>query len=521
MNASVIIKIAAGFVPPAAYIEQALKHCPTCFGIAIKDGEGDNAVIDVVREHKSISVEKMMAVLEGCKDNEVILTLGNMSQDFNPDEDMMPFVFQQAASGEEEDPENILAVFLEGDASNYSKVGEGHTETFNLWEDLIFPTISEKFEASADLFAFYDKLRTSAFKQTIENAFSHRGVAVFMPLIGDVISLGRNDLGNTFDWGKTSNTFGWGAETTKPKTAKAGGKLKGRLANLIGGTPEKETHTTDDKGIHHIPEQKKEEPKAIISEGHKGPMIMKPPAKLQGNARNSWIRLFTGQFEGPMPADHHKKDFTVEVPENLVPFALEDVSTKDQVRSLGKRVNAARTASKMDTAHEQIQDPKVVETKPAEAPAQPQVEGDVDTRPVSDFLPDLSADDKKGSVDLVTDWATRPSDKMPNALDIQRIESKWPVFSSMMGIKAVDMLNWGIADIKELAKKYPDAMALAFLEMKSIAVANGAFKEHFETLQKAKDKKPEPAKVEKKEEIVAAKPAGKKLSRLERLTQAA
>lgn len=514
MNGSVIIMIAAGYVPPLDYIQTALKHCPTCFGIAIKEGDGDGAVIDVVREHRSLSPEKLLEILEGCKDEEVILTLGNMTQDFNPDEDMMPFVFQQASAEDDADPENILAIFLEGDASNYAKVGEGHTETFNLWEELIFPTLSEKYEGCTDLDTFYKRIKTSAFKQTVENAFSHRGVAVFMPLIGESIAIGRNELGGKYDWGKTSNTFGWGVEVEKP-IIKAGGKIKSRLQALVSGTPskDKETHTEDDKGVHHITKSE-DKPKEIISEGQTGAVVMKPPAKLQGNARNAWIRLFTGQFEGPMPTNHHKKDFTVTVPENLVPFAMEDVSTKDQVRSLTKRVTAARTAASMDEAHEQVQDPKVVE-KPAETPAKTD-----DKRPVSDFLPDLSADAKEGTVNLVTDWATRPSDKAPNALEIQRIESKWPVFSTMMGIKAVDMLNWGIADIKELAKKYPDAIALAFLEMKSIAVANGAFSEHFEELRKAKDKKPEPVKTEKKEEIQDTKPT-KKLSRLERLTKAA
>lgn len=487
MNTSVIIQVKAGEVPPRDYIEKALRECPTCFGIAIQNKDGDSSSLEVASEAKNISVDKLMETLEACKEVPVVLTLGNMTQDFNPEEDLMPYVFQQGSAGGD-DVEDILAVFIEGDAPNYSKPGEGHTETYHLWEDYIFPTISEKYEASSDLVAFFNKLQTSSFQQSILNSFHHRGVAVFVPLHGDIIAYGKNELGGEYPWGMTSNTFGYGTKVeSKPTVVQ---KAKSRLAALTSKT-------------ESTPIKPEEKTNTVITPDNKGMTALKPPAKLQGNARNAWIRLFTGQNEGPMPVGHNSKDFTVSVPESLLPFAMEDVSTKDQVRNLTKRVKAAHGKTELE---EQIQDPKVIEEKKTPA-AQP----DGDKRPASDFLPDLSADAKKGSVDLVTDWATRPMEKRPTAQEILRIESKWPVFSQMMGIKQFDMLNWSIADIKELAKKYPDAIALAFLEMKSVAIANGAFKEDLESL---KDKK-----VEKPEEKVEDK-TPKKMSRLDRLRAA-
>ena len=476
MNTSVIITIKAGEVPNRDYIAKALQQCPTCYGLVVQNEDGEDSSLEIAKDASNLSLDKLMETLEACKDANVVLTLGNMVQDFDKDNDLMPFVFQQG-DGETE-PENILAIFLEGDASSYCRPGEGHTEIHNLWEDLIFPTIGEKFEASADLPSFFDKLRTSAFKQTVLNSFKHRGVAIFVPVIGDIITMENNEIGAEYSWGTTSNTFGWGdAVKTKPEGTVT--KAKSRLSALLGTSstktsvpdtkkPEtKSEHVRDDKGVHHI-----------ISAENKGMTNVKPPAKLQGNARNAWIRLFTETYEGPMPAGSASKDYVVSVPDNILPFAMEDVSTKDQVKQLTKRVKAARAGAAMESAHEQIQDPKVTE-KPVINPAKPE------PRPASDYLPDLSADDKKGSTDLVIDWATRPADKMPTALEILSRESKWPAFTTSSGIKDTDMLNWQIADIKELAKKFPDAMALAFLEMKSIAIANGAFKEYLDSLAKA------------------------------------
>lgn len=473
MNESVIIQVKVGEVPPRAYLEEVLKNCPTCFGLAIQEKDGEQEILDVTASPETIGIDKLMEVLEVCKDVPVVLTLGKMVQDFNKECDPMPFIFEQADSNGGE-PEAVLAIFLEGDAPNYTKVGQGHTEMYNFWEDFLFPTLMEKFEASADLPSFYDKLKTSAFQQAVLNPFSHRGVAVFVPMFGDIIAYGKNDVGAEYPWGCTSNNLNWQAVTEKKGVM---AKAKSRLAALTGGkaaTTPVTAHTQDDKGVNHIPEtptqpEKKEEvPAPVVKDGL---VSLKPPAKLQGNARNAWIRLFTNTFEGPMPAGHHSKDFTVNVPENLVPYAMEDISTKDQVKNLTKRVKAV-----MPDTTETVQDPaKVLPAAAPPAPATTPTPAEPEKRPISDFLPELSADAKKGSVDLVTDWATRPLNQTPPAMEIQRMESKWPAFSTVMGIKPADMLNWTISDIKLLSKKYPDAIALAFIEMKHRALSSGAF----------------------------------------------
>lgn len=479
MNTSVIITKKAGEVPLRGYIQAALAACPTCYGIAIQDTGDSGPILDVMSSTSMPTIDKMMETLTAIKEVQAVITLGNMKQDFDVDTDLMPYVFQQ--TGEDGELQDILAIFIEGDAPNYTKVGEGHIEAYNLWENFIFPTLLEKFEASVDLPSFYAKLRTSTFEQMMLNVFSHRGVVTFVPLEGDIISYGKNEAGAEFPWGTTSNTFQWtGAETFKEKASAVVVKAKSRLAAITGGTTKEvatagqtTTIETDANGTHHLKGVKTETavkaPEPAPAAAPEGTTPMKPPSKLQGNARNAWIRLFTGVNEGPMPVGHSHADFVVNVPNNLVEFATKDVSTKDHVKNLGKEVTRAKSkaapdaiakahdeAVKINEAKPTVQDPKKVEEK---------------LQPI-DYLPDTSAEERKKATDLVTEWATLP--KRPSVLDVQRIESKWDKFSAKHGIQFKDMLGWTIAERKRICREIPNEAAIAMGEMAMWCLDHGA-----------------------------------------------
>lgn len=478
MNTSVIITKKAGEVPARGYMQAALTACPTCYGIVIQDKDADNGdapILDIMASASSVTIDKMMETCEAIKDCTAVITLGKMTQDFNQDDDPMPYVFQQSVEGEAE-PQNILAVFIEGDAPNYTKVGEGHTETYNLWEEFIFPVLLEKFEASADLPSFYDKLRTSSFQQSMLNVFGHRGVVVFAPLEGEPIAYGKNDIGGEFPWGTTSNTFSWTGESLATKAKAVVGKAKSRLVAITGAASSPaatSSVSTDDKGIHHVGPAPKTDTAIPAHAGHgttSGMVPMKPPSKLQGNARNSWVRLFAEVFEGPMPVGHNHANFVVQVPANLVEFASRDVSTKDQVKSLGKEVAKVRAkmtpigndaiaaahdeAVKINEQKPTIQDPKKTSTAPI------------------DYLPDTSADERKKATEFVTELATLP--KRPTALEVQRIESKWDKFHIKHGITFNDMLGWTINERKRFCNLHPNEAAIAMGEFALWCIDHGA-----------------------------------------------
>jgi hypothetical protein len=474
MNNSVIIRKFAGQTIPRGYLQEALKACPSCFGIAIQDKDGNkDAVLETSAEKKTLSLDELMKTIESCKDVPMVISLGNLVDNFNETDDLQPFTFQMAMEGEP--PQDILAVFMEGDFPNYSIPEGGHTDEYNLWEKFVFPMMLEKFDlANSDPEDFFNRLRASTMEQAIMNTVGHRAAIVFVPLDGEHIAFGKNELGGEYDWGTTSNRFKWGDASLLDKAAEAAvtavKKSGGRLSRLMStATPvDKPEIKKDDNGIHHVGNTTHHDTNADVWKKWPGctaatHTMMRVPQKLQGNARNRWVRLFTNNPNGDLPKDKDKPDFMVPVPNNLTGFAQEDLSTNDEVKTLASSVKSFQTTGTVKVTNEQVKEAAEMSQHTAAPPK--------DGRPASDFLPELSADAKKGATELVIDWATRS--KGPTKLDIQRIESKWPKFSASTGIKFEDMLGWSIADKKALAKKYPDAMALAFTELQLHIMDNG------------------------------------------------
>jgi hypothetical protein len=476
MNTHVIITKEPNQVIPRGYLQEALKQCPTCIGITIQDPNGagkDLPLLECTAENKTMDVDNLMTIIESCKDVRMVIILAKMDQDFDPETDMQPFVFQQRVEGEEK-PENILACHIEGDFPKFSKPGKGHTDEYNFWEECIYPAIEEKFEDSDDLLKFYKKIAGTPMRQLCENPIGHRGIVVFVPLEGDIIAFGTNDIGGEFDWGTTSNTFEWGKPTKLEKAAEAAvetvKKAGGRLSRLMGTTStpavsvpstptpapdkeEKETKiVTDQNGVHHT--SGNDPWKRWPGTSAKTHVMRTIPSGLVGNARNRWIRVFLNlDPSAELPKGKDAKDFMIPVPLPLDPFAQEDVTTNDAVRELADRVkkfpgNKGGPVTQADPKKEDVKNPA------AEVGS---------TRPTADFLPECPADEAKVSAELVTEWATNP--KQPTSLEVQRIETKWPLFTKSRGITLENVARWSIAEKKLFTKKCPNDAARLISEL--------------------------------------------------------
>lgn len=517
MNNHVIITKNAGHVVPRGYLQAALKECPNTIGITIQDVVEGEPLLEISAENKTMDVDDMMKIVDTCKDVRIVIVLGKVVQDFDPETDLQPFVFQQKVEGE--DPQNILALHLEGDFPNYSKPGQGHTDEYNFWEDCIFPTLLEKFQTCEDLPAFYAKIAASPMRQLIENPIGHRGVAVFVPLEGDIIAYGRNDLGGEFDWGTTSNTFKWGTATRLEQAAETVisnvKKTGGRLARAMGGTAsvsvlaspppvkeEKQIITEDANGVHHT--SGGNDPwKRWPGTSSKTHTLMPVPDGLMGNARNRWIRLFTNNEKGELPKGKDSKGFLVPVENKLIAYAQESLTTNDEVRDLVDRVKkfpgsaGAAVSQQMQEAHE-VKNPPV---KP-------------DNRPTSDFLPETPADEANVSVELVTEWATNP--KAPTSLEVQRIESKWPTFTKSRGITLSNVARWNIAEKKMFVKKCPNDAARLISELVLKLHEYGEFKSAVE-VPETKETEKSPATAPAQPGPTPTAPAAKTGGRLARL----
>jgi len=484
MNTEVIIVKNAGHDIPRGYLQVALKNCPTYLGLTVQGDDGNGQpLLETSAERKTYDVDELVKILETMKDVRVVLQLGNMQQDFDESSDMMPYTFQIAGEGKEDPPTDILAVHLEGDFSEYSKPGEGHTETYNIWDEYLFPTIQEKFEAADDLDNFFERLRQPSFQKAVLNAVGHRGVAVFVPQFGEIVAFGRNEeLGGEFSWGTSSNHFNWGKNTVLENAVTAVKKTGGRLARALGTTavsppspeptpqpdPKEHVHKTD-ASPKKLNDPKKDDNDPFArwpGTSSKTHTMVAVPVGLQGNARNRWIRTFLGLGpEGELPKGKDHKDFKIPVLNELMGFAQENISTNDEVKRMQSRIVRFQTPAS-DADAQPVNHPGQV--------AQPKKEdADSEVRPAADYLPDMSADDKKIAVDLATEWATNP--KKPKALEVQSIVAKYPKLSTTTGIRFSDYGRWTIADAKLLGKKAPNALALAFVELQSKLFELGAF----------------------------------------------
>lgn len=522
MNTATIIHKKAGQDIAPDFLALAMKQNQTAFGICLQDKvAGKDPILDLMGKAKALTADTYNAI-EGIRDIPAVIWLANLNEHFDKVNDLQPFDFQMIGEKDKDgvapDPESVLCIFIEGDFPKYNKPDQGHTDEYNLWEDYLFPTLLEKFElANGDVEDFYARLRTKQFSDSILNTIGHRGVVMLVPLDGDPIVVKHNELGAEYAWGSVSNRYNYGDKSATEKVADAAtavvSAVKGRtsrLAKALGTTapaslpvlpdaPKKEEKKDNPPGVHTIKSNKPLSGNVVA---------LTPPSGLQGNARNTWIRTFMGLGQDdPLPKDKDHSGFKVSVPTELVGFAQEPITTKEEARALQSRVKSFLADG---AVIEETPKPDEVKNPPKEDREKP-----ADSRPTQDFLPDISADDKRGAVDLVTGWASKPKDKTPSALDIQRIESKWPPLSTTMGIKFEDMCRWPIADLKMLAKKYPDVMALAFVEMRLKAMENTGVK--LDTAPKPEVKTPD-----KQVEVPSVKPgpAPAKTSRLARLTGA-
>src|ERR1700742_296477 len=120
MNMQAIITKKAGHDIPRGYLQQALQNCPTYLGMAIQNPAtgSEPALLESTAEQKRYDVDELCKILAQCKDVPVVLQLGKMDQDFDPVSDMMPYTFQVAGETKDDPPEDVLAIFLEGDFPN-------------------------------------------------------------------------------------------------------------------------------------------------------------------------------------------------------------------------------------------------------------------------------------------------------------------------------------------------------------------------------------------------------------------
>lgn len=504
----IIIHKKAGHSIPKALFETALRKCPSASGFAVKYEENGEKSIQSDKFDKAVTAENLVEIADQAKDFEAAFYLGNfVTKLTNPKEDAQPYTVTVFDADEPENLEksrDIVAFFVEGDFNKYAE-NNGHTEEYNFAHTVIIPMLGEIYEEVAgDIGKFTARLHKPSFEKNLFAHAGHRGVFLFFPLEGGSIAFGDSKgLAGEYDWGTASQHLDWDKPKEKAPITKATEATVAAVAavkkNVFGikTQPPAPSITTDKNGVHTVGnttvidakgdmKADVEDKKNTASHANKGKIQVSPPPKLDGTARNKWIRLFNND---KLPDKHYDKTLTLWIDPELAPFAQRaDLETVQDVKDLQQEIN---------TGNKPKATGPVDMRKPAnELPVSAVIpKREPEKRPPSDFVPDMNDAEMVEITGILADFVDR--DKVPSAQEIQGMEKPWPKFSEKVGIPFHDMLRWRT---EELTKIFKDKYAvMAFIEMRAELIKRMDVKELIGTakvivpdvpLNKKDDKKP-------------------------------
>lgn len=437
MNLSTLIQVTAGQTCPRELIEATLKNCPSVSGFAVRDGDG----INYEYYDKTTTVENIMKLVEFTKEHELFLFFANWPAGSDgkvtadAKKDIQPFVL---LTGDGDDATTHVAYFLEGDFSKYAKAGR--TDEGNLSSDLIDPMLADIFEnVEGDPAKFSAKIHSPLFAAQLKATLGHRGCFAFLPQHGDPVMFGENDLGGSYDWGNTSNRWGFGdvkkeAAPIIAAASAAGKAVKNKFSSFLQGTTEPAKAPTPAPEAPHpdatpkapvVPEVPKTET-AVKAPDATGMVAIRVPPKLEKSAKNAWMRLMSPN--GELPKNHQDKNVVLLVPQEIATVVeAKNFLTKSHVEGAEKEVRA------------------LWKKHAAPAAASPTK---TTSQPTSDYLPTMSDAEMSELTTLLASWMDRDQDKRPTPLQIQEAEAKWPLFSEKAGIPLQDIMWWPVADIQ-------------------------------------------------------------------------
>lgn len=472
MISSTIVHKAAGKTIPEDMVKALLEKNKSAFGYAIQD-EGSLA-IEGFDGRNMPTVEQFMELQSKVEPNcHAVFFFHDDPDPTGPNlDDIQPFPL--TLNGEDGEQQHILASFMEGDFPRDYPVNE-HGDAFNLFNDVVGPTLSELAELTdCDLSKIMPKLDSPLKKNIFLNNVSHRGHFVFLPAEGDPLKFGKDNnataIDKSFDWGWVSNTV----DLIQEKKASVP-EVKSEVSS-----PKKSKFTMGKKTTaeHSIPVKEPEEQKPV----HTKEEIQTPPSStavkvgmksltVPTNLNNKNLKRWFTSHLGQLPTNWRSLK-TIDVPDTLGG----DAKPKEPIKSFSE-------IKKED-----------VKTVPAKSTVREKFEP-------SNYL---DGKERTAAFDYITKHMGYTSENMPKPEDIQKVEAKMETFTQCMGIAPSELFNWTVADIMGLAKEHPKASGMLIVQLRRLWMTA------LQNTPKKPSVVPDPVVEEKKEEAVTqSAPSGK------------
>lgn len=436
MNIATIIEAKPGHQIPREYAEKALDGV-TVAGFAIQE----DGKISTSQDDVPPALDDFLKFDEEIKDLTRTYYLGKFGPGFKAD-DIQPFVMRVG----EKDTDDILAVFLEGDFPGYTNAESGHCEERNLMEEILLPSLMKNYKfCNGDLDKFFAELNDPLFKKNLLNTSAHRGVFHFVPIAGERISHGTNDLGGQYTWGNVSQTHGYAeaapapAETANTSTRRGWwnrGTKQGPASEEKAPAPIN-TEMVNDRQPENVQERKPDTAIPDKNVGVEYEEVSCPPT-LHGKPRKAWIRkMLNLSASDKLPAGWKEPHFKIKVKKAKVINSLQELD-KLPIKTVDK--------------------PAVVDKATAkDKPIQSAVDaGDK-------LMPVMSAGERKEVEDFLVKYLNG-AEVTSNPLDIQKEEQKYPYWSEAMGRPFEEIVRMPISLLFALAEKKPKAVVLMLIE---------------------------------------------------------
>lgn len=193
---------------PEAYLRKVLAACPSGGGYSIQSKDkDDNPELVTDNMDTGVPLSDVQDLLKSVASHRVLFAFNKLEK--VKEEFLQPY--HVAIDGDDV----LLSFAIDG--SFPTMVEAGSTEESLLAQRVMFPNIQKLIKFSAgDLDKFIGELRDPTFVDMVMARIGDRGEYCFLPPVGDAIWFGKNTLGSTFPWGRTSDTLGY---TETPATA--------------------------------------------------------------------------------------------------------------------------------------------------------------------------------------------------------------------------------------------------------------------------------------------------------------
>lgn len=460
-----IVHVRATNEAPVQLLACILAKKPTAWGAVVQDVENDKPELAIMREDaKELGIDDLKTLMKNAKDRPLTMYFGNLKEGYHTD-DIQPFVISDA------DDKPFFSIFVEGDIVGFDEPKE-HTEQRNFADSFLIPRILEWCnDFDGDLDKITAKINGEIFNNDLLSKVGHRAVIHIVPVDGEVITLGKNELGEDADWGFTSQHHNYAA-VKEQEPVKAADPPKNKFFSKKGSSPAAasppaaptaatstatggKVHDAATPGNVEHPVTGKAEGNIVITKPKNA--VMRPPSWVHKNEDVKMFYQFTGgHYEGDTfvrasTPGNWKKRIPVDIKD---PKVFEQASAWTKLDDMHKSMlKATATPGKTDTA----------------APLPPNTDVPVAPQelPEDNNLPVIPAKELEKILDIVAklDDSSR---EIIDPKEMQELEKLHPKFSESTGAKPGEMLNWPVSGWYAIGKSDYRAVVMALLEFRAL-----------------------------------------------------